>query len=74
MLPGLFSFLALRLLRPNGGGDKNTCRCSKHTPNLEQSEMFENNELLDSLWFRMGVHTVAFWGWVVGCVVLLYVR
>jgi len=36
--------------------------------------MFENNELLDSLWFRMGVHTVAFWGWVVACCVLLAVR
>jgi len=36
--------------------------------------MFENNELLDNIWFRMGVHTLAFWGWVVGCVILLYVR
>jgi len=24
----------------------------------------KNNELLDSIAFRMGVHTVAFWGWM----------
>ena len=36
--------------------------------------MFENNELLDSLWFRMGLHTVAFWGWVVGCFIILAIR
>ena len=37
-------------------------------------EMFENNELLDSLWFRCGVHTVAFWSWVAACCILLAVR
>ena len=43
-------------------------------PLLESIQMFENNELLDSLWFRIGVHTVAFWGWVVGSVILLAIR
>jgi hypothetical protein len=43
-------------------------------PELEFIEMFQNNELLDSLWFRMGVHTVAFWSWVAACCVLLAVR
>ena len=35
--------------------------------------MFEgkNNELLDSLAFRMGVHTVAFWGWMAVVLLLL---
>ena len=33
--------------------------------------MFLNNDLLDNLWFRTGVHTLAFWGWVAAvCVVL----
>jgi hypothetical protein len=36
--------------------------------------MFENNELLDNLWFRVGVHTVAFWGWVVAVVVTLAIH
>lgn len=36
--------------------------------------MFENNELLDSLWFRMGVHTLAFWSWVAAACVLLALR
>jgi hypothetical protein len=36
--------------------------------------MFQNNELLDNIWFRIGVHTVAFWGWVVAACVLLAVR
>lgn len=43
-------------------------------PKLESIEMFENNELLDSLWFRLGVHTIVFWSWVVGCCILLNVR
>ena len=36
--------------------------------------MFEgkNNELLDSLAFRMGVDTAAFWGWM-AFVVLVFV-
>jgi len=42
---------------------------------LENKEtFFQKNELLDSLWFRMGVHTLAFWSWMVGCGVLLAVR
>ena len=33
--------------------------------------MFLNNDLLDNLWFRTGVHTLMFWGWVGAvCVVL----
>jgi hypothetical protein len=43
------------------------------SPFLE-SEMFENNELLDSLWFRIGVHTVVFWSWVAAACVLLAIR
>jgi hypothetical protein len=34
----------------------------------------KNNEFLDSLAFRVGVHTVAFWGWVVVSFVLLSLR
>jgi hypothetical protein len=44
------------------------------TPKIGVIEMFENNELLDSLWFRCGVHTVAFWSWVAVCCLLLAVR
>jgi hypothetical protein len=36
--------------------------------------MFENNELLDSLWFRMGVHTLAFWSWVAAAFAILAVK
>jgi len=36
--------------------------------------MFENNKLLDNLWFRIGVHTAAFWSWIAGCCLLLSVR
>jgi len=42
--------------------------------NVGVFKMFENNELLDSLWFRCGVHTVAFWSWVAVCCILLAVR
>jgi hypothetical protein len=72
-LPPLFVLLSASKLRPNGLGSWNRLS-TERPPNLEQIKMFENNELLDNIWFRMGVHTLAFWGWVVGCVILLYVR
>ena len=36
-------------------------------------KMFDgkNNELLDSMAFRMGVHTAAFWGWMAVVILLL---
>ena len=39
----------------------------------QESKMFDgkNNEMLDSLAFRMGVHTLAFWGWMAVVLLLL---
>jgi hypothetical protein len=41
----------------------------------QESKMFDgkNNEMLDSLAFRMGVHTLAFWGWMAVVLLLLEV-
>jgi hypothetical protein len=36
--------------------------------------MFRNNELLDSMWFRVGVHTLAFWSWMAAVALLLAVQ
>ena len=50
---------------------------AKHTlPQVveyQESKMFDgkNNEMLDSLAFRMGVHTLAFWGWMAVVLLLL---
>ena len=50
---------------------------AKHTlPQVveyQESKMFDgkNNEMLDSLAFRMGVHTLAFWGWMAFVLLLL---
>jgi hypothetical protein len=50
----------------------------KYRVGPRSSEMFDtrlfdgkNNEFLDSIAFRVGVHTVAFWGWVIVSIVLL---
>jgi hypothetical protein len=39
----------------------------------QEFKMFDgkNNEMLDSLAFRMGVHTLAFWGWMAFVLLLL---
>ena len=39
----------------------------------QESKMFDgkNNEMLDSLAFRIGVHTLAFWGWMAVVLLLL---
>jgi len=39
----------------------------------QESKMFDgkNNKMLDSLAFRAGVHTLAFWGWMAIVLLLL---
>ena len=40
---------------------------------IRSAKMFDGkyNEMLDSLAFRMGVHTLAFWGWMAIVLLLL---